>query len=268
MKDPAFALELAAPRLRRPWYHVSVRRAVGLVFALGCVFGLLSWLSRAVWEAREAARRAQCVCNFCQITLALHNYHDAYGSFPPAHVDDAQGRRMHSWRVLILPFMEQSPLYNTYNLNEPWNSPGNRTLLNAMPNVYACPSRHDNRSTPTTLTSYVAITGPGTAFPDGRTVKLSDVKDGAANTIIAAEVANLDVPWTEPRDLDVRTMSLKVNDPNRGGISSRHPGGANVTSADGGKRFMREGITPQDMKAILTIDGRETVDVDKALSHR
>ena len=65
-------------------------------------------LSRAVGEAREAARRAQCLCNLCQIKLAFHNYHSQYGSFPPAYVADANGRPMHSWRVLILPFMEQT----------------------------------------------------------------------------------------------------------------------------------------------------------------
>ena len=71
------------------------------------------------------------------------------------------------------------------------------------------------------------------AFPDDKTVKLSDIRDGTVSTILAVEIANVDIPWTEPRDLDVRTMSFLVNDPKRAGISSPHPGGPNVAFADG-----------------------------------
>ena len=151
---------------------------------------------------------------------------------------------MHSWRVLILPFMEQSALYNMYNFNEPWDGPSNRKLLALRPNIYVCPTLQAERPSAAAVTSYVLLTGPGTTFPHGRTTRLTDIRDGTANTLIAAEVSNVSVAWTEPRDLDVRTMSFRVNDPNRPGISSRHPGGANVSFADGGKRFLREGITP------------------------
>ena len=102
------------------------------------------------------------MCQYCQILLALHNYHSEYNALPPAYVADANGKPMHSWRVLILPYMEQSALYNRYKFNEPWNGPNNITLLNSMPSIFACPSRFSN---PTNLTSYVAVTGPGTMFP-------------------------------------------------------------------------------------------------------
>jgi prepilin-type processing-associated H-X9-DG protein len=269
MIDPDFALEVAKPSLRRPWYSLSVWGAIKLIVVVGCVLGLTAWLARAVADAREAARRSQCVCNFCQITLALINYHDIYGSLPPAHVDDAQGRPLYSWRVLILPQMEHSTLYNAFNLSEPWDSPGNSKLLGMMPHTFACPSRSDVRGgSKTSLTSYVAVTGPGTAFPDGKTVRFADFKDGTSRTLLAVEVENVDIAWTEPRDLDVRTMSLKLNDPARAGISSKHYRGANVSFADGGKKFMTEGISPRDLKAMMTIDGGEEVDVEAALSRR
>lgn len=268
MKDPELLLEedLFRPSPPGPWYRISVRRALGLVVGIACVLAVTVWLGRAVAAAREAARRSQCVCNFCQITLALHNYESTYGTLPPAHVDGADGRPMHSWRVLVLPFMEQQALYNAYNFSEPWDGPGNRKLLNSMPPIFACPSRHPG--VPTNLTSYVAVTGPGTAFPDGHTVALQDIKDGTASTIFAVEVENVDIFWTEPRDLDVRTMSFRVNDPKRAGISSPHPGGANVALADGGKRFMQEGITPGELRALFTIDGGEKIDVDAVLSRK
>jgi prepilin-type processing-associated H-X9-DG protein len=269
MKDSTLDLDLDLPAPgSRPWYRVSTRRAVVLILGLGCVFALTASLSRAVEQAREAARRAQCACNFCQITLALTNYNDTYGSLPPAHVDDASGRPMHSWRVLILPFMEQSALYSMYNFNEPWNSAGNSRLLGMMPNIFACPSRHDTRRRPTSLTSYVVVKGPGTAFPEGKSVKLTDIKDGTSSTIVAVEVENLDIPWTEPRDLDVRSMSFRVNDPKRAGISSRHPGGANIAFVDGSQHFLCEGITPQEMKALFTIDDGESINVEEATSRK
>lgn len=268
MSEPEFANDRFATTHppRHPSYWMSTGRMLRIIFVLCCVLAVAVGLGRAVVAAREAARRAQCLCNLCQITLALHNYHVAYGSFPPAHVDDADGKPMHSWRVLLLPFMEQQTLYSAYNLSEPWDSPGNRKLVRQMPPLFACPSRHPGVSTG--LTSFVAVTGPRTAFPDGRTVELDDITDGSSSTIMVAEVENVDIAWTEPRDLDVRAMSFRVNDPKRAGISSPHPGGAHVAFADGGKRFLRDRVTPAALRALCTIDGGESVDVEAALDRK
>jgi prepilin-type processing-associated H-X9-DG protein len=257
-------LSAASKRRSRPAWRRrrSVRTLMKLVFAFACSFALIAWFVQAVWAAREAARRSQCTCNYCQILLALHNYHSEYNVFPPAYVADARGRPMHSWRVLLLPFMEQSALYNRYNFSEPWNGPNNITLLNSMPNGFACPSRY---SSPTNLTSYVAITGPGTMFPGARSTKLDDVTDGTSNTLMIVEVADVNVPWTAPIDLDVRTMSFQINDPKRAGISSKHPGGANVGLADGRARWARNSITPGKLRAVITIAGGEGLSMDQAL---
>jgi prepilin-type processing-associated H-X9-DG protein len=241
---------------------MSVWTLMKLVFALACALGLFTWLARAVGAAREAARRSQCSCNLCSIKLALHNYHDLYGTLPPAYITDAQGQPMHSWRVLLLPFMEYSTLYNQYDFSEPWNGPNNIKLLNSMPQVFACPSRFSN---PTNLTSYVAITGPGTLFPRTGSVKFADVTDGLPDTLMVVEVANVNIPWTAPQDLDVRTMKFRVNDPVGPSISSKHPGGANVAFADGSYRFLREAITPGNLRALITIAGGEGISADEAL---
>jgi hypothetical protein len=250
-------------RTRAPWQRrMSVSTLMKLVLACACAFALMAWLARGVLAAREAARRSQCACNYCQILLALHNYHSQYNVFPPAYVADASGRPMHSWRVLLLPFMEQSGLYNRYNFSEPWNGPNNITLLNSMPSNFACPSRF---SSPTNLTSYVAVTGPGTVFPGARSTKLDDVTDGKSNTLIIVEVADVNVPWTAPIDLDVRTMSFQINDPKRSGISSKHPGGANVGVADGRTRWAPDWVAPGALRALLTIAGGEETSMDQAL---
>jgi hypothetical protein len=248
---------------------MSLGKALRLNLVLCCALGVLVWLIRAWDTAREAARHPQCHSNLKQIHLALLNYHSVYGSFPPAHVDDANGKPMHSWRVLILPFLEQSALYNAYNFNEPWNGPSNSKLITMMPTNYACPSRYPNlysSGSRPSMTNFAAISGPGTIFPDGATVKDVDIKDGDESTLMVAEVANVDIPWTEPRDLDVRTMSLMVNDPKHAGISSTHPRGAVTCFASGRVRYLTEKITPQELSALITIDGGEPIDIDAVLS--
>src|SRR5690242_17032670 len=97
---------------------------IGGLFLLLCCTGVpFALILPAVQQAREAARRSQCKNNLKQIGLALHNYHETYGGLPPAFVADDQGRPMHSWRVLILPFLGEQALYNEYNLSEPWDGP-------------------------------------------------------------------------------------------------------------------------------------------------
>jgi Protein of unknown function (DUF1559) len=264
--EPEFAAvesgRASGPRWRS---RMSVGTLMKLIFACACSFGLIATLGRAVGSAREAARRSQCSCNYCQILLALHNYHSQYNVFPPAYIADANGRPMHSWRVLILPFLEQTPLYNRYNFAEPWNGPNNVTLLNSMPSIFVCPSRYSN---PTNLTSYLAVTGPGTMFPGARSLKLDDVTDGTSNTLVIVEVDNVNVPWTAPTDLDERTMSFQINDPKRPGISSKHPGGANVGVADGRTRWARDSMTPGNLRAALTIAGGEGITMDQALGEK
>jgi hypothetical protein len=237
------------PRRRHPFAHPLIVSAL-------IVGALLCFLVPATRRAREAARAAQCACNLCQIKLALLNYHEVYGSFPPAYVADATGKPMHSWRVLILPFLEQSTLYASYRMDEPWDGPNNRLLIPHRPNIFQCPSRRPSLD----LTSYVAIVGPNTAFPGSGTTKLGDIHDGPASTILVAEVSNVDIAWTEPRDLDAETMSWTIDDPKRPSISSPHPSGPAVVFADASYRRLGTYHPPEALKAMTTINGGEHVD--------
>lgn len=223
-----------------------------------CVAVLAALLIPAVEAAREAARRSQCTCNLCGIKLALINYHDANGSFPPAYIADASGKPMHSWRVLILPWMERKALYDRYRFDEPWDGPNNRLLLDEVPTNFQCPSRPD----PGSLTSYVLLTGPGTVFPGSQSTKQADITDGTASTIMIVETSTVAIPWTAPQDLDVRTMSFRVNDPKRPSISSHHPGGANIVFVDASTWFLKETITPGELRARITIAGGERLEPD------
>jgi hypothetical protein len=227
-------------------------RVTALMIVVLVVGGSIGMFSRQVSKVREAARCGQCVGNLKQIGLAFHNYHQAWGSFPPAYLADANGKPMHSWRVLILPWMEQSGLYGSYNMAEPWDGPNNRKLFDQRPNIFHCPSRDCGQS----LASYVAIVGQGTAFPGPSTVKLSDIRDGTSETILLVEVSNVDIPWTEPRDLDLKTMSWFINDPARPAISSFHER-IPILFVDGMIHRLDPSLSPATLKDMTTIDGHE-----------
>ena len=99
-----------------------------------------TWASAILAPMRGSAARSQCINNLKQIGLAMHNYHDQHKSFPPAYTVDKAGKPLLSWRVLILPYLEQNALYKEFHLDEPWDSPHNRTLIDRMPPTYRCPS--------------------------------------------------------------------------------------------------------------------------------
>ena len=147
----------------------------GIGSSLMAVAILIALLLPAVQAAREAARRAQCVNNLKQIGLAMHNYLSAENFFPPAAITDAKGRPLLSWRVAILPYIEQGSLYSQFHLDEPWDSDHNLALVSRMPRTYACPS---NPQLGTGKTSYQVVVGKKTIFgADNRPTRISDITD-------------------------------------------------------------------------------------------
>jgi prepilin-type processing-associated H-X9-DG protein len=242
---------------------VAIVLVVVLLVALVCGGVLAGLLLPAVQAAREAARRAQCSNNLKQISLALLQYEQAHGCFPPAYIPDKNGKPMHSWRVLILPYMEEKGLYDQYRFDEPWDGPHNKTLAFQMPRVYACPT---GASPGGVMTSYAMLVGPH-AFstgPKGR--KISEIIDGTSNTIMVAETANLGVNWMQPQDLDVGQMRLAVNGGRSKGstrgteISSSHPGGAYVAFCDGSVQLLSDTVDGKTLKRLTTIDDGEAID--------
>lgn len=238
---------------KRPW-QFSLLRLLGWFVALSVVLALgrVGWM--AVSTAREAGRHSSCQGHCCQIALALHHYHDAYGSFPPAYVADANGKPMHSWRVLLLPYIEESALYQRYNFNEPWNGPNNRLLAAEMPRTYGCPSAGGLLGGDET--NYVVVVGPGTVWPGATSVSLSQITDGTDDTLLFVEVAGSGISWLEPRDLELATMPLTINPRGKLGISSFHPGRANGATASGRRLGLEiEAKTRGALRSLLTIAG-------------
>lgn len=225
--------------------------------AIACGGILLALLLPAVQAARGASQKMQSQNNLKQIALALHNYHDTYQVFPPAYTVDANGRKMHSWRTIILPYVEAQHVYQQVNFNEPWDSPTNLAVAAQMPFVYRHPADGPAGSS-TTETSYLAVFGPNAIFSGEKGAKMSEITDGTSNTVMVAEVRGSGVNWMEPRDLDMTQFVGQFGMPTPGKPS--YPGGGgNVAMADGSVRFLDGNVDPGTRQAIATRNGAEPV---------
>lgn len=231
------------------------------------VFGgiLVALLLPAVQQAREAARRSQDKNNLKQVGIAMHNYHEVHGAFPvvreennhrgrqiqfqrpdapPAQEQPSHLNRQLSWRVHILPFLDQQPLYNRFHLDEPWDSPHNRTLIPLMPDVFKRPGSE----LPQGKTTYLGIDGPGGVMEDGGGTRLRDITDGSSNTILVVEVKDeYAVTWTKPED-------YQYNPQNPVGNLGGWPGGFQTLLCDGSVRFISENIAPQVLTNLMQKD--------------
>lgn len=243
------AAMLVFRRLRKEQYIV----AYGLITVLALCF------VPAVNAAREAAHQNSCACNLAQIGLALQTYADIYKSFPPAYVTDSKGNRIHSWRVLILPFMEQKPLYDVYDFNEPWNGPHNRLLARYMPPLYRCPSDDLDLDGET---SYSAIDGPGTVWSGSRGSTFADMKDGTSNTIAVAEAAGSGIHWMEPRDVPFSALAQGLMGPKKPGLASRHDGQCEIVFCDGHISHLNSNLPVAALQALTTRAGGEPITFD------
>ena len=233
------------------WITLAVLFAGGLL-SLTCLFGVLL---PSISSPIEASHRTQCRNNLKQIAWALHNYHDKHGSFPPAYFADEDGKPMHSWRVLILPFLEKQALYDAYDFSEPWNGPNNKQLIEKMPTVYACPSKK-HLEPGIGITAYAAVTGEDCIFPGADSVAIRDITDGASQTIMLGEASHADITWTEPRDVNL-DMYSGFGDSNR--FTSHHQGGMFFSFADGRMKFINEDIDFVTFNALLTRNRGEVI---------
>ena len=247
-----------------------------------CIFLVLGLLSAALSRlgvprvsVRDDSRRVQCQNNLKQLVVSLWSYQEQHGwCFPPAYIADANGKPMHSWRVLILPYLDGGALYDQYNFNEPWNGPSNSKLKRKkISYAFRCPS-----SNTTANTNYVAVVGSRTAWQNGESVKLKDIKDGPENTILLIEFPGSDIHWMKPRDLSMEEVLRRFNPTSGRGLSPVHvrENGyfyhdtpvIHVAFADGSVRAIPVGVSREELEGLLTIDGGETVDMESLYRKR
>jgi prepilin-type processing-associated H-X9-DG protein len=207
----------------------------------------------AIVSARGASHRAQCSNHMRQIVIAMHLYAEKHGTLPPAVVYDDMGKPMHSWRVLLLPHLDQQNLFDRYNFNEPWDGPNNRKLVDEMPDVFRCPVGEHAAGE----TEYAVMVGEHTPFPPGSKTgrRLDQFVNGTSNTVLLSEISassELAIPWTKPQDVALTEESLEPGSPK--GFSSPHENGFNAAYADGSVRFIPLDIDRDQWKKSLRAD--------------
>jgi hypothetical protein len=196
-----------------------------------------------------------------QVRLALELYHDRWGSYPPAYIADANGRPMHSWRVLILDELGYSNVKRNYDFSKPWDSIENQALLTEIPAPYAIDV--DTAAYSNMDTSIVAIVGDGTLFPGKTPARRSDIKDDPATTLMAVERHESGICWMEPRDLVRSRMSYVINGSGANDIHVLRPEGAVAIMCDGSARTLSPRFSPAALSAITTIAGGENVSLSE-----
>jgi hypothetical protein len=216
----------------------------------------------AVVAARAAAQRVVCANNVKQLVLAMHNYHEVHKAFPPLYTVNSEGKPLHSWRVLILPYIETG-LYEQIRLDEPWDSEHNSQFHKQVINIYQC---SDNKnSKPGADCCYAVIAGEAfiPAKGAGEIIgnSIANITDGISNTIGIVEVKE-PFCWMDPtKDVSLEELQKGINT-QEGRVGSSHPGIINVGMLDGSARVISNQVPQETLKALGTCAGGENVTLD------
>jgi hypothetical protein len=234
----------------RPPKQVKSRLVRGLVVVL-TVLGVIGILVAVLLPARrgstEAARRMSCVNNLKRIAIALHHYEDVHNCLPPAYTVDAQGKPLHSWRTLILPYLEQQALYETIDLTKPWDDPVNKEAYDTALPVYVCRSADCPRS----HTTYHAILCPTGCFQPTQPRQLSEITDDIELTLMVLEVdSEHAVHWMSPTDASEQWLLNLGND-----TRLPHPGVAPAVCVGGNVLVLTPTLGAEQIQALISIDG-------------
>ena len=147
------------------------------------------------------AKRMNSDGRFAQLALALHNYYEVHGHFPPLTWSSQEKGPKHSWRVALLPFTEQQSFFDPYDSSEPWNSEQNlklsRELTGGVPGWLTSPFAEDCTKG---ATNYVAVNSATKKWPRGRTYARRHMVVRGSDSFIIVEIPESEIHWMEPRD--------------------------------------------------------------------
>jgi len=191
--------------------------------------------------------------NLKHIAVAMHIHHKVHEKFPARANCDTNGKLLLSWRVLILPYLDQNDLYLRFRTDEPWDSEYNQKLIPLMPTVYRNPSGTPQPG----MTQYLAVCGRGLLFDLTKGKSIAEITDGASCTIMVVEAdPDRAVIWTKPDDLEYN--AAKPFD----GLGKAQPGGFYASFADAAVRFIGADIDPKVFQTFLTISDCQAIPED------
>jgi RNA polymerase sigma factor (sigma-70 family) len=217
-------------------------------------------------EKDETKARDKSADNLKRIALAMHNFASiAPSPALPAAAISNDGKPLLSWRVALLPYLDsalwldQHVLYEKFHLDEPWDSPHNKALLDQIPAVYAPVVK---KGEPKGSTYYQVFVGPGAAFEGRDGISFpQDATDGVSNTLLVVEAAKA-VPWTKPEDIPFDIGQNKVNPLRK--LGGQFDRGFHAVFADGASvRFISKTIDAATLRALITRNGGEAIPVNR-----
>src|SRR5579864_614704 len=222
--------------------HVDTE--VQMVAEVQTASSISTMLAYAAGKVRASADQIKSQNNIKQMTLAVINYADTYGGpMPSAAICDKNGKPLLSWRVAILPYIEQDNLYKQFHLDEPWDSEHNKTLIARMPDIYKLPGDKTKYEYPST--HYLALVGNGAAFEEKRGVRFpAEITDGTSNTIWVVE-AEKAVPWTKPEDIAYDPKQLPK-------LAYFFNNRCNAGNLDGSVRTLRKDLKAEVVHPMIT----------------
>jgi len=182
-----------------------------------------------------------------QLINALNAYHAARGHYPASVVLGPDGKSAHSWRVELLPYLGEQKLFDSYKLDEPWDSQHNKTLIEKVPAIYST-----STASPKGTSDYFVVTGPGTLFDGDAAPRRESITDAAGETILVLQ-SRRHIPWTKPADIELPANNTPVN-PARG-----HKNGFYGGFADGSVRLIPRNTPQATIQAMFTKAGGEEV---------
>ena len=226
------------------------RRITWTAFLIGvAVIALL--LLPQTGKARYGQSLNRCYRQMHRLSAGILAYQEENGHFPPPFISDAAGTPIHSWRVLILPYIGEKELYEQYRFDEPWDSPHNSQLASRMPSVYRCPDSGAQDH----YTIYLAVTGTQTVWDHLKEISNNDVSDGIYDTVLLSEYAQAPVRWMEPKDLAYEAVIQDAIIP-----QSRHDDSDFVIAYADGYVEVIDSLPTSLFQKMLTIDGGEPID--------
>ena len=237
------------------------QRMIGVGFAESGQFvhgllGLSILGKKLCLHEQGAAARVQSSNNLKLILLAMHNYHDVYRHFPAAYGMKKDGTKLLSWRVYLLPQLDEFALYKEFHLDEPWDSEHNKKLIPRMPKFFASPSLPEELAKKG-MASYVVPVGEKTIFEGSEATSFAKVTDGTSNTIGVLEAdAEHAVIWTKPDDLKIDWKEAKK------GLHFWKSGASSVFLAafgDGSVHALSEKLDPATLKRLLQMNDGEPI---------
>lgn len=221
--------------------------------------------SSTIEKVKQAAAIQGSRNNLTQLAIGLHNLESVNKTLPPAaNYSKVTAKPLLSWRVHVLPYVEQESLWKQFKLDEPWDSPHNIQLVEKMPDIYKV---NWGDAPPEGHTYYQVFTGPQTMFelrpqfPGGvfgyQGIRFTEVSDGNSNTLLIVEGARA-VPWTKPEDIPYHPASPapKVGGP------FKELGICNVVMAEGTTAKMKSTVSDKTLHALITRNGGEVIPPD------